>query len=149
MPNKNLYRSCKNRVLGGVAGGLGEYFEIDPSLVRLVFVLFMLAGFGIIAYILAWLIIPLDPSCDSKKTGADEIKDHAERVASDVKGAVKPDDMEKFTQNSRFWIGVVVLIFGLLFLFQTLIGINFWINFWPIVLVAVGVIIIAKSMERK
>jgi len=57
--------------------------------------------------------------------------------------------MEKFTQNSRFWIGVVVLIFGLLFLFQTLIGINFWINFWPIVLVAVGVIIIAKSMERK
>lgn len=55
---KRLYRS-KNRMIGGVCGGLGEYFGIDPTLVRLVFVLLFLAyGFGPLLYIVMWVIVP-------------------------------------------------------------------------------------------
>lgn len=61
-PNKNtkrLYRSKKNRVIAGVCGGIGEYFNIDPTLVRLLWILFMFAGgSGILAYIIAWIIVP-------------------------------------------------------------------------------------------
>lgn len=56
---KKLYRSKKNRVLGGVCGGLGEYLDTDPTLIRLLWVIFtLMGGAGIIAYIIAWIIIP-------------------------------------------------------------------------------------------
>ncbi len=51
---KRLYRSRKQRILGGVCGGIGEYFGIDPVLIRLAWVLFCLAwGAGIFFYIIA------------------------------------------------------------------------------------------------
>lgn len=59
---KRLYRSKRERVLGGVCGGLAEYFGLDVSLVRLGWIVFvLLGGSGIIAYILAWFVIPAEP----------------------------------------------------------------------------------------
>jgi len=55
---KKLYRSKKNRVIAGVCGGIGEYFNVDPTLIRLVWILFVFTGAGIIAYIIAWILIP-------------------------------------------------------------------------------------------
>ncbi len=59
--NKKLYRSEDNRVFAGILGGLGEYFDIDPTVLRVV-VLFLMAlsGFlpGILAYFIAILIVP-------------------------------------------------------------------------------------------
>ncbi|MBS7611045.1 PspC domain-containing protein [Candidatus Bathyarchaeota archaeon] len=65
-PVKRLYRSRKNRVLAGVCGGLGEYLNIDPVVVRLIWVAISLVwGFGIILYIIAALIIPEEPTAAS------------------------------------------------------------------------------------
>ena len=59
MQDKRLYRSVSDRMIAGVCGGLGEYLRIDPTLVRLAFVFFALwAGGGVLAYIIAWLVIP-------------------------------------------------------------------------------------------
>jgi phage shock protein C len=59
---KRLYRSNKNKVLAGVCGGIGEYLEVDPVIIRLLWILFSVLsmGAGILAYLLAWLIIPLE-----------------------------------------------------------------------------------------
>jgi phage shock protein C len=58
-PPKRLYRSESNRMVAGVCGGLGEFFGIDATLVRLVFVLLaFLGGSGIVAYLAMWLIVP-------------------------------------------------------------------------------------------
>ncbi len=60
--NKVLYRSGKNRILGGVCGGLGEYFGVDPTIIRLVWAAMCLAwGTGILLYLIAWVIIPRNP----------------------------------------------------------------------------------------
>ena len=60
---KRLFRSGRDRVLGGVCGGLGEYFEVDPVLVRVAWVLFsVLYGAGLLAYIVAWIIVPRNPN---------------------------------------------------------------------------------------
>jgi len=58
--NKKLLRSTKNRMVAGVCGGIGEYFGVDPTVIRLVWVIFTLIsmGAGIIAYIIAWIIVP-------------------------------------------------------------------------------------------
>jgi phage shock protein C len=59
---KRLYRSRSERMLGGVCGGLGGYFSVDPTIVRLLWVLFSLAGgAGVLAYLIAWIIIPDEP----------------------------------------------------------------------------------------
>lgn len=59
---KRLYRSGKERVLGGVCGGVAEYLNIDPTIVRLLWILFIFAfGAGIIFYLIAWLIMPRNP----------------------------------------------------------------------------------------
>lgn len=59
MEPKRLFRSRKDRILGGVCGGLGNYLNVDPILVRVVWaILFFAAGVGLLAYILAWIIIP-------------------------------------------------------------------------------------------
>ncbi len=59
---KRLYRSKKERMLGGVAGGIAEYFAVDPTLIRLLWVVsFFMGGAGILAYIVAFIIIPEDP----------------------------------------------------------------------------------------
>lgn len=59
---KRIYRSGENRVLGGVCGGIAEYFGVDPVLVRLVWVFAIFAfGSGLLLYLLAWMIIPRNP----------------------------------------------------------------------------------------
>ncbi|MGL6198734.1 MAG: PspC domain-containing protein [Lachnospiraceae bacterium] len=59
MDQKRLYRSRTNRMLCGVCGGVGEYFNIDPTLVRLGFVLLVFWwGTGILAYFIAAVIVP-------------------------------------------------------------------------------------------
>ena len=55
---KRLYRSKENRKIAGVCGGIAEYFNIDPTIVRILWVLFALMGAGVIAYIVGWIIIP-------------------------------------------------------------------------------------------
>ena len=60
--NKRLYKSNENKMLDGGCGGIGKYFGMDPTLVRLAWVLFCaLGGSGVIAYLLAAIIIPRRP----------------------------------------------------------------------------------------
>ena len=59
---KKLFRSLENRKIAGVCGGLGEYFDIDPTIFRLLWVVMTLGfGGGIVAYILAWIVVPEEP----------------------------------------------------------------------------------------
>lgn len=61
---KKLYKSNQNKTLDGVCGGIAEYFGIDPTVVRLIWALFsLMGGCGILAYIIAAIIIPRNPVC--------------------------------------------------------------------------------------
>jgi phage shock protein C len=67
---KRLYRSRKERMLGGVCGGLGEHIDVDPSIIRLVWVVVTILslGTGIIVYLIAWIIIPESPEEFTEQT---------------------------------------------------------------------------------
>ena len=59
--SKRLYRSSLDKKIGGVCGGIAEYFELDQSLVRMgAILLLFVAGTGFLAYLVAWVIVPLD-----------------------------------------------------------------------------------------
>ena len=74
---KKLYRSRSDRKIAGVCGGLGEYFDIDPTLIRLAVVFFTLWwGGGLLAYLIAWFVIPEEPVVEDVKLLTDDtIKD--------------------------------------------------------------------------
>jgi phage shock protein C len=56
---KKLYRSKNNRIIAGVCSGLGEYFNVDPTIVRLIWIIFtLLYGVGLLGYLIAWLLVP-------------------------------------------------------------------------------------------
>ena len=64
---KHLYRSKKDRILGGICAGLGEHLDIDPNIIRLIWaaVTILSFGTGILVYILAWIIIPEQETDDA------------------------------------------------------------------------------------
>ena len=71
---RRLYRSRKSRVIAGVCGGLGEYLNIDPTVIRLVFVLFAVIsmGYGIFIYLVMLLIIPEEPQSPAEPAAKEE-----------------------------------------------------------------------------
>jgi phage shock protein PspC (stress-responsive transcriptional regulator) len=85
---KKLYRSETNRMLAGVCGGIGEYFNFDPTILRLLFVIFALwGGGGLLAYIVCWIVIPTESSI--KKTSDEVIKENSEEIKETVKKTAK------------------------------------------------------------
>lgn len=104
---RKLYRSRTDRVLGGVCGGLGDYFQIDPVIIRLLFVLLaFVSGIGILLYVIAWLIIPSNPHESAAPIQHSAASSRAQRR--------HPHEMTT---------GFVFLLLGLVFLFS---GMGSW-----------------------
>jgi phage shock protein C len=60
---KKLYRSRKDKMIAGVCGGLGEYFNVDPTIIRVLFVILLLPGGfpGFFPYLILWIVVPEKP----------------------------------------------------------------------------------------
>lgn len=136
-PIKHLYRSRKNRMIGGVCGGLAEYFGIDPTLVRLVWVaLFIAWGSGLLIYLIAWLIIPSEPVYGDQ-TSASQDSEPAPTSSS------KPLAI----------IGIIIICIGLLGLLKELspilhFNLYFGMLSFPYWLIIIGIAIILISLIK-
>jgi phage shock protein C len=88
---KKLYRSTDDRWLAGVCGGLAEYFSIDVTLVRVIFVILALFGLGgVIIYLVLWVIVPPQPTA-----GELEMMDHViEQEMAEEKAVPEAEDEE-------------------------------------------------------
>ncbi|MBP8717834.1 MAG: PspC domain-containing protein [Candidatus Atribacteria bacterium] len=129
---KKLYRSKKDCVIAGVCGGIAEYFEIDSTLVRLLFILIVfLGGAGVVAYIIAWIVIPPNP----------------EQITEQEKDISQPTSKEE--NNRKIWGGLILIVLGLFFLLRSFFPHFVMVKFWPLVLVIIGVILILQSFLHK
>lgn len=127
MENK-LYRSTHNRILGGVCAGIAEYFGLDPTLVRIVWIITIFAGgAGILAYIVAWILIPENP--------VDVI-----------------DGSDKSLFNTRAGaevFGWILIAVGALLMFKFVVPWFFSRYFWPLLLIALGIGLILRYRGDK
>ncbi len=74
--DKKLYRSEDNKIFLGICGGIGEYFNVDPVVIRVIFVGLIFAGFsGILAYIVAAFVVPKPPAGRKNSGGSDSRRD--------------------------------------------------------------------------
>ena len=127
-PQHLLRRSREDRVISGVAGGLGRYFGVDPVLIRVAFVLLVFAGgAGFLAYFILWIAVP------EEKSG--------EPVAAHPEAASE--------NRLRDVLGLGLVALGAFFLFKALFGdVLDWKYVWPVVLIAIGVIVLLRGTQR-
>ncbi|MEA4987178.1 MAG: PspC domain-containing protein [Anaerovorax sp.] len=111
---KRLYKSSKDRAIMGVCGGIAEYFEMDSVIVRLLAVIFtLMGGAGILAYIIAAIVIPERPS---------EILNEAyNQTYENGEYKEKPASTEKGKQSSKLAIGIVFVFLGVYLLLKVFI----------------------------
>lgn len=93
--SKRLYRDPDDKYIGGVCGGLGAYFQVDPTWMRLLFIIGIFAGFGILLYIILWIVIP------RARTTAEKLEMRGERVnLSTIEKSIK-EDIQDIKNNLR------------------------------------------------
>ena len=151
--NKRLYRRDTDKMIGGVCSGLGEYLGIDPTIVRIFFVLLALAdGFGGFIYLVLWLVLPpagqSEPTSleETIRTGTDEIAARARTLGDELREA-----SDHPNPQTNLIIGGVMVLFGALFLIRNLdITWLRWLNFgmlWPALLIMAGVILLVRHLK--
>ena len=118
-----LYRSRTDRMLGGVAGGLGRYLNVDPVLIRLAFVALLFAGIGFFIYIIAWIIVPEEP-LDPALAGFEPAPSATARPTGNP--------------GARVVFGSVLVAVGSLLLLDAIVPANLFRLFWPLAIIAAG-----------
>ena len=172
MPPRPFRRDKENAVLGGVASGLGEYFDIDPVLVRLGFVfLAFINGIGLLFYLVCWVAIPAQgqdgAGTRSREEWAEQARKTSEKVAADARragqaaaasvreatGAVG-SATRKAAQPARTLLGVFLIGLGLLLLADEL-GVMSWpiwaslTTLWPVILIAMGASLMRGGLNKE
>ncbi len=136
--NKRLYRSTKEKMIGGVCGGLAEYFDIDPVLIRILFVVAtFVGGSGILAYIICWIIIPEEPRVVQPAAPAQPA---SQPSAPPPQAAPAPDN-----HRGSAVAGIVLIVVGGLFLADNLLPHFHFGEFWPVLLIIFGIGILSKT----
>ena len=147
---KRLYKSRKDKVISGVCGGIGEYFGVEPVLIRVIAVLlFFFGGVGVIAYIVGMIIIPAEPFK----------ADNNEKKKTEKKETPKEEESSenKHIDTGALIIGIVFLIAGFMFLMRNFnfFDFHFWwvrdqirLFFWPGIFVALGVLLVFKGSKK-
>ncbi len=97
---KKLYRSRKDTRIAGVCGGIAEYFNVDSNIIRLLAVLTIFGGGGIIAYIIAWIIVPLE-SVEDESSDKQTTRSREENQAETIVDAEIIDDSEKKSKKKK------------------------------------------------
>jgi len=153
---KRLYRSTKDRMLAGVCGGLAEYFDVDPVIIRVLFVVVTLgAGVGILGYIILWIVVPeaVIVIRDSSKPQSENVNQPVDSMKNDTQShpdfeMVSEEKEHKRHHGGRTFISVLLILIGILWFINNIVpGVNFG-HLWPLILVAIGILILLKSTRN-
>jgi len=158
---KKLYRSTTDKMLGGVAGGLAEYFDIDSTLVRVLFIVVVfLGGGGIIAYIILWIVVPQKPyelpkypfsqspsggeSSYGNESGSGNFSEESKSDSFSVANGSVASSMSQ-ANNKQIWVAIILIVIGGLLLLDNIFPAFSFHHFWPVLLIAVGIGLLLKS----
>ena len=170
--SKKLYRSKNDRMIAGVCGGLADYFNVDSSLVRLaVLFIFLFQGIGLIAYIIAWIVMSEEPVKNEyrmpdeyyiedekrqqeEKSQQRDKRDYEQEKAKDYKQDSENKSEKEYYQqyqteasknssnNRRKLFAVIMILVGSIFLIDIWVPDLYWERYWPLILIAAGALML-------
>jgi len=145
-------------MIGGVCGGLADYFSVDVTLVRLIALVAAFAGgVGFLAYFAAWIIIPVNPTEQGgqaeyhNRDVGEAVKGMVSDVNDVTKGLYSQENPERHEnhQNRSKVAGGILVILGVLFLLERILP--YWFDMgkmWPLLLILIGVGIIYRGGRK-
>lgn len=159
MESKTLFRSRTDKIIAGVCGGLGRYFDVDPVLVRIIFVvLAVVKGIGILLYILLAIAIPREPLAAAEKgplpsngnqASDDPVSPHPNPEHPEAASAPAVVARPGWFDRRRNIVGVLVILIGVIALLDAVLpNIVDWNLLWPLILVAIGLYLVVDHGTR-
>lgn len=156
METKKLRRSVQDTVIGGVSGGLGEYFGTDPVIFRILFVVLTLTGGGgVFIYLLMWIFIPkalrdFNPKNDFYKAPEESQESNMNnpQEKTDEKPPMDPTFIKR-RKNGNLIGGTILILVGLFFLADDFFPWLSWEYLWPAALIIAGLAIIKINYKPK
>lgn len=145
---KKMYRSNDDYIVAGVSAGLADYFQIDTTLIRIIFILLTIGGgSGVLIYLVLWLIIPKKGGKEMKvdrgkkvKEFADDIGEKAQTVASEIRKEVKS------SRRGGSFFGLILIILGGILLVEKIVPMEIqWDFVWPGILVFLGLYLVFRK----
>jgi phage shock protein PspC (stress-responsive transcriptional regulator) len=140
---KQLYRSVTNRRIAGVAGGIAEYFGVDPTPIRLLWLLaLLLGGSGFLAYIIAWIVIPEAPLSEASQIQP------LNSAGPTLDQPRNPDWAGSQQRNIFMYIGIFLILLGGFFLLQVLLPWNITPYTWALFFIVLGVLLLIPHRKE-
>ena len=140
--NKKLRRNPMNRVIGGVCSGLADFFGVDVALMRIAFVIaFLFASFGFWLYIILWIVLP--ENGQQTTDNGQQSFGQSQCQQSESESVSKSESKVK-----SIFAGAFIILIGLLFLVNNFIPINWVWKLWPLILVAIGIVMIVTARKK-
>lgn len=151
--NRRLYRSQTDSVIGGVAGGVAEYLDVDPAIVRVLWALLAIitGGVFLILYIVMWIVVPYGPEAGQSPMGEPYASGQpAADGAPPTWNAQPARRPRREGSGGGSWIfGLILVLVGLYFLAREYLpGLDFD-RLWPIGLVLVGLVLLVSALRRR
>jgi phage shock protein PspC (stress-responsive transcriptional regulator) len=127
-------------MIAGVAGGIAEYFDIDPVIVRAIFIIsFFGAGASVLAYIILWIIVP-----DESRLIRPAFTDSNEATEVPQYNQVR----YKKKESGSYIFGIVLMTLGVILLLENISDIDVFGNLWPLTLVVVGLYLLLRNKKE-
>ena len=143
-------------MIGGVCGGLGDYFGIDPTLVRLIFILLtVFGGGGVLIYFILWIIVPEEGRVTSTpqetmQANAQEVANRAREFGQSIShgfGSSAVSAPRTANPQGEWLVGLTLIVLGGLFLLNNFAHINFG-QLWPITLIIIGLALLGMQLRK-
>lgn len=149
MEGKKLFRSIDDYMVAGVCGGLADYFKIDSSLIRIIFVLLVLSGgAGILVYLILWLVVPKEEGEERKIDREEKMKEFTDDIKSKAKSMAKEIKIDTKIKKSSKKInifGVILILIGIAAIWNQISPILIdWNFFWPGLLILIGILVLFR-----
>lgn len=154
-----VYRSRTDKIIAGVCGGLGEYFNLDPLIFRLIFLFLLFAnGGGLLLYIVLAILLPKQPLVGSVGAGTDprtnfhefvqDFRQSAHAWAGEVRQA--GHDYNSW-EHRRLWLGLIIVVVGVAALMNQLFPQPWlsWNVLWPVAIIVFGIAVITKGSRSR
>lgn len=157
MNSNKLYRDEQHKMIGGVCAGLAEYFAVDVSIIRIIFLLaFFMKGSGVLLYIILWIVLPpkgitWNQPGVNYTTPPDPANPADPSIGDDPVIMPEPQNVPRRRSGAAVITGVVLIVLGTLLLIDEygLIPDFDFGHLWPIVVIALGITVIVTSLKNK
>ncbi|MDZ7742006.1 MAG: PspC domain-containing protein [Bacteroidota bacterium] len=147
---RGLYRSRTDSVIGGIAGGIANYLNTDPTIIRILFVLLAIfGGGGVLIYLILWIAVPIEPAYSYHNMDQNTEEGGKKNTGPGSSGQAYVSNNFQKKQDGSLIAGLALIAVGVIFLVDRFVPHIDFEDLWPIILLVAGIALIRISVTSR